>query len=136
MTRYLLDSNVLLHVVNRAAGYEKIVERLAIAKMGTVLVSAVTVWEVVRMAEKAKVPAKASKAAVALLEIFDVEPLAQQAAALGGAIHAALSKIGLTIGERDSMIAGIAVAGGFVLVSDNTREFSRVQGLVLENWRQ
>jgi tRNA(fMet)-specific endonuclease VapC len=136
MTRYLLDSNVLLHVVNRAAGYEKIVERLAIAKMGTVLVSAVTVWEVVRMAEKAKVPAKASKAAVALLETFDVEPLAQQAAALGGAIHAALSKIGLTIGERDSMIAGIAVAGGFVLVSDNTREFSRVQGLVLENWRQ
>ena len=65
MTRYLLDSNVLLHVVNRAAGYEKIVERLAIAKMGTVLVSAVTVWD-----------------------------------------------------------------------SDNTREFSRVQGLVLENWRQ
>ena len=97
------------------------------------LVSAVTVWEIFRAAEKGKVPAKAAKAALALISEFKAVPLTREAAALGGAIWA---KIGLMIGERDSMIAGSAVAHGFAMVTDNTSEFGRVPGLVVENWRR
>ena len=67
MTRYLLDTNVLLHVVNRSKGYELIEQRLASSGAREITVSAITVWEIFRMAEKAKIPTKASKAALQIL---------------------------------------------------------------------
>ena len=87
------------------------------------------------MAEKAKMPTKAGQAALALLSSFRIMPMTKQAAALGGQIHAGLSNKGQTIGERDSMIAGIALANGCILVSDNVGELQRVPELQLENWR-
>ena len=53
MTRYLLDTNVLLHVVNRSKGYDLIEQRLASSGAREITVSAITVWEIFRMAEKA-----------------------------------------------------------------------------------
>lgn len=137
MRRYLLDSNVLIHVVNKAAGHGLIEDRLirAHADGNAVLVGAISVWEIFRMIEKGNAPTRASRAALDLLSKFKVVPFSREAAALGGAIHARLAKVGKTIGERDSMIAGIALASGFTLVTDNTGEFSRVPGLALENWR-
>lgn len=135
MSRYLLDTNVLLHVVNRAKGYELIEQRLASSSPAALAVSVITVWEIFRMAEKARVPTKASQAALELLSSFRIMPLTKQAAALGGQIHAALSNKGQTIGERDSMIAGIALANECILVSDNVGELQRVPRLQLENWR-
>lgn len=135
MSRYVLDTNVLLHVVNRAKGYELIEQRLASSSPAALAVSVITVWEIFRMAEKAKVPTKASQAALALLSSFRIMPMTKQAAALGGQIHAGLSNKGQTIGERDSMIDGIALANGCILVSDNVGELQRVPRLQLENWR-
>ncbi len=53
MARYLLDTNVLLHMVNRAKGYALIEDRLAVASPRKLAVSVITVWEIFRMAEKA-----------------------------------------------------------------------------------
>ena len=135
MTGYLLDTNVLLHLVNHASGYTHIKARFATAQPGSLYISAVTVWEISRMVEKAKVPSKASLAALELMAQFPVEVLDKTSAALGGNLHAALANRGITIGERDSMIAAIALARGFIMVTDNTKEFCRIPGLVLENWR-
>ncbi len=135
MKRYLLDTNVLLHVVNRAKGYQLIEQRMASSSQRALAVSVITVWEIFRMAEKAKVPTKASKAALDFLSSFRIMPMTRQAAALGGQVHAALANQGKTIGERDSMIAGIALAHQCILVSDNTGELQRVPGIQLENWR-
>ncbi|AOJ73603.1 twitching motility protein PilT [Burkholderia sp. MSMB2042] len=49
-------------------------------------------------------------------------------------IRAALAERGTPIGPNDSSIAGHAIAVGAVLVTNNTREFSRVDGLRLEDW--
>jgi len=54
MSRYLLDTNVLLHVVNRAKGYELIEQRLASSSPAALAVSVITVREIFRMAEKAQ----------------------------------------------------------------------------------
>jgi tRNA(fMet)-specific endonuclease VapC len=135
MLRYLLDTNVLLHVVNRAKGYELIEQRLASSSPRKLAVSVITVWEIFRMAEKAKVPTKASKAALDFLNSFRIMPMTKQAAALGGQVYAVLASKGQTIGERDSMIAGIALAHECILVTDNTKELLRVPQLVVENWR-
>ncbi len=47
---------------------------------------------------------------------------------------ASLEKQGTPIGPNDLMIASIAIANGVVLVTHNVREFSRVSGLVIEDW--
>lgn len=135
MKRYLLDTNVLLHVVNKANGHGLIEQRIATTQPDQIRISALTVWEIARMVEKSKVPSKASKAAMAALTLFEVEPLTNISAAVGGNLHAFLANRGLTIGERDSMIAGVALVNDLVMVTDNVREFQRVPGLSVENWR-
>lgn len=133
--RYLLDTNVLIHVVNKAQGYEKIEQRLLVAPALSLLVSVISVWEIFRMAEKAKVPSKASKAALEFLDEFRIAPMTKPATALGGQLHAALAKTGQTIGKRDSMIVGIALLNDYTLVTDNVGEIQRVTGMRIENWR-
>lgn len=141
MTRYLLDTNVLLHMVNKSEGHEKISQRLAIENPDRVKISAITVWEISRMVEKAKSPAKvqpkidAVRAAMAMMVMFDVEGMDPRSAALGGNVHAWLANKGQVIGERDSMIGGIAMIHDYILVTDNTKDFVNMPGLALENWR-
>ena len=135
MTRYLLDTNVLLHVVNASRGHELIRQRLAETPKGKAQISAITVWEISRMIEKAKGRTRATDAALSMMGLFEVVDLDGAGASMGGTIHAMLANKGLTIGERDSMIAGTAVMHGYTLVTDNVREFARVPGLPVENWR-
>lgn len=135
MNRYLLDTNVLLHLVNKAQGHELIAQRLTTTDPEKIRISVITVWEISRMVEKAKVPTKATKAALEAMKLFKVEPLSSLAAAVGGNLHAYLANKGLTIGERDSMIAGIAMVNDWVMVTDNVKEFGRVPSILVENWR-
>ena len=51
-----------------------------------------------------------------------------------GAIRSELEAQGLPIGPYDVLIAGQALARGLVLVTANTREFARVEGLAIEDW--
>lgn len=46
-----------------------------------------------------------------------------------------LAGLGLMIGPYDLMISGIALSNGLIVVTHNTSEFSRVPGLVLEDWQ-
>jgi len=52
-----------------------------------------------------------------------------------GSIRAALKAKGQPIGAYDIMIAGTAIARGFTLITSNTHEFRRVNGIQLEDWR-
>jgi tRNA(fMet)-specific endonuclease VapC len=49
-------------------------------------------------------------------------------------LRARLEKVGQTIGANDLLIAAQALALECIVVTDNEREFSRVEGLQLENW--
>lgn len=51
-----------------------------------------------------------------------------------GRILAELSAAGQNIGDADTLIAGQAIANHLILVTNNTKHFSRVKGLKLENW--
>jgi tRNA(fMet)-specific endonuclease VapC len=63
-------------------------------------------------------------------------PWDEGAATQFAAIAAQLHKAGTPIGSMDAMIAGHAMATGAILVSNNGRHFSRVNGLTVENWLQ
>ena len=51
-----------------------------------------------------------------------------------GRIKAELEKKGTPIGPMDTLIAGHAKSRGLILVTNNTREFNRVDDLTVENW--
>ena len=53
---------------------------------------------------------------------------------LAGQIRAKLASVGTPIGSYDLQIAAIALANNLILVTHNTREFERVDGLQIEDW--
>lgn len=134
--KYLLDTNVLMHWVNKSDGHDLIDFRIASMPSEKMAISAITVWEVSRMVEKAKVSARSIQALLAAVSLFPVIVLDEQIAALGGSLSGRLSNLGISIGDRDSMIAATAMSRRLVMVTDNVKEFARVPGLPVENWRK
>jgi tRNA(fMet)-specific endonuclease VapC len=68
------------------------------------------------------------------LEEFDVQPFSEDADRHYALLRTALEHKGTPIGQHDMLIAAHALALDATLVTDNTREFSRIEGLRLENW--
>ncbi len=69
-----------------------------------------------------------------LCSLVDVLPFEEEAAHFSALIRANLEKKGTPIGPCDVLIAGTALANKGILVTSNTKEFSRVSKLKLENW--
>lgn len=69
-----------------------------------------------------------------LTQYIPVIPIEQSTATHYAQIRQSLENKGTPIGNNDVWIAAHARALGYTLVSNNTKEFSRVEGLVLENW--
>jgi len=63
-----------------------------------------------------------------------IHPFDKAAAGAYAVIRAQLERQGVTISERDTQIAAIAVANGLTVVTHNVREFGRVEGLTVEDW--
>lgn len=61
-------------------------------------------------------------------------PFEDNAALVSGKIRAYLANAGIPIGIHDLQIAAIALASNLTLVTHNTREFERVEGLLIEDW--
>ena len=69
-----------------------------------------------------------------VLGVLDILPFETPAEITYGDLGAQLEAAGKTIGGNDMLIAAHAVSLGLTIVTDNEREFSRVDGLPLENW--
>jgi len=131
MLKYLLDTNMVIYTIkNRPQQVREVFKR----HEGQMAISAVTWGELVFGAERSSNPAKNQadiEGLAARLEILNFDDLA---AAHFGQVRAELYAIGQPIGPYDMMIAGHARSLGLIVVTNNLREFERVQGLRLENW--
>ena len=65
---------------------------------------------------------------------LDVLPFGPKAAAHYGQVRAELERAGTPCGPHDAQIGGHARSEGLIIVSNNMREFSRMQGIRVENW--
>ena len=132
--RYLLDTNVCVDYLT--GRYPCVAERLRSVHPSDVAISAIAVAELRYGADKSARAAANHRA----LDVFlgDVATLDfdQQAAAAYGSLRTALEKAGTPIGPNDMLIAAQALATRTVLITDNLSEFGRVNGLLLENWRE
>lgn len=70
------------------------------------------------------------------IKLNKVIPLTLQTTKISAGIQANLRKKGTEIGHTDTLIAGIAIANGFQLITNNTNHFNRIKDLDLQNWSQ
>jgi tRNA(fMet)-specific endonuclease VapC len=96
--------------------------------------SVITLGELRFGAEKSESRQRAMATIQQLESLIPPCPLPEPAGWHYGQIRAALQKSGTIIGNNDLWLAAHARAEGWILVTNNTREFVRVPGLQLENW--
>jgi len=131
MTRYLLDTNVIADLVRNPRGsIAQHIRRVGEAQVCTsIIVAAELRYEVAK-----KSSARLAKQLAAVLGALDILPLETPADRAYGEIRARLEKAGRSIDGNDLLIAAHVFALGCTLVTDNTAEFARVEGLLHENW--
>lgn len=129
---HLADSDVVIHAL-RGPG-PSLAQRLR-DHGGRLAVSAITVTELTYGALRADRRDDALDAVEEFLDTVVVLEIDQRAGRVAGAVRAELAAHGTPIGPYDVLIAAQARAEGLVLATGNVREFRRVQGLQVENWR-
>jgi tRNA(fMet)-specific endonuclease VapC len=130
--KYLLDTNICIYALNNRP--PEVLEQLARHGPPRVAVSSVTVLELRHGAEKSQYRKRTHARLDAFLGPIEVLPFDEKAALEGARIRARLEKAGTPIGDLDSLIAATALALDLTLVSNNLREFERVDGLRCESW--
>lgn len=130
--KYLLDTNTCIHYLNRRL--ERVVARLNAQDPRDIVVCSVVRAELFFGAMKSQMPNQTLTRQLAFVERFVSLPFDDQAAEHYATVRADLARLGTPIGSNDLLIASIALANDVVLVTHNTREFGRVQGLRLEDW--
>lgn len=132
--QYLLDTDTCIYCLNRAPGYERILARLDRLQYGEALISAVSFGEIeVGLVKRAR-PDRNRRLVEQFLARFEIAPFDEAAARTYGDLRATLERRGRPIGPLDTLIAAQAVSLKAALVTNNTREFSRITGLRLQNW--
>ena len=130
--RYMLDTNIVAFAKNNRP--EIVLERMRRFDPGDLCVSVVTLAELEYGVFNSSNPERNQLALTLFLANIDVIPFDDDAAVEYGRIRADLKRKGTPIGANDLMIAAHAKSLGMTLVTNNTREFARVEGLMLEDW--
>jgi tRNA(fMet)-specific endonuclease VapC len=128
---YLLDTNICIYIINEKPA--QVLQRLIQAGRESLAISTITV------AELAFGVAKSTRADSRVklenfLSKFPILDWGQDAAWVYGNVRKTLEAKGQRIGERDLLLACQALSLDITLVTNNTREFERIEGLKLENW--
>ncbi len=130
--RYLLDTNICIYIVRRKP--VEVQRRFERMQIGDAAISAITFGELEYGAAKSRAPDDTRAKLEELTAFLPVLALDDKCACVYGEIRAALESKGRIIGSNDLWIAAHARSAGFVLITNNEREFKRVPGLRVENW--
>lgn len=128
---YLLDTNTIIYFFK---GMGNVAETLLSKSPKDVATTSITVYELEVGIAKSNNPDKRKNQLQTLLSHLTVLPFDRKEAAVAALIKAELEQSGVPIGPHDTLIAGIALNAKATLVTSNTKEFSRIQGLHLEDW--
>ncbi len=129
--RYMLDTNIVSELVRRPQG--PVTDRIAKEGEESVCTSIVVAAEL-RFGAQKKGSARLARQLEAVLSAIPVLPLEKPADEQYARLRHALEKAGTPIGPNDMLIAAHALSLNLAVVTANRREFSRVAGLVVENW--
>jgi tRNA(fMet)-specific endonuclease VapC len=132
--KYLLDTNVWVDYLNQR--FPSVTARIVESDPADLALGSIVLSELRYGADKSGNPQR-NHARIDLLASEAPRLDFDDAAAIAfGQLRARLESQGKPIGAYDMLIAGQALARGLVLVTDNIGEFSRISGLLIENWRK
>ena len=131
---YLLDTNICIYAIK--GKFPTIADNLLSIDPDNIKISAVTVMELEYGAAKSNWSDRSREAIKAFLASFEILPFTDMDAAVCGQLRAELAVRGTPIGAYDIMIAAQSVSRGLIVVTYNTGEFSRVSGIVPEDWTE
>jgi tRNA(fMet)-specific endonuclease VapC len=129
--RYLLDTNIFIAAMK---GIGPVRSKLEATPLSDIALSPVVLGELELGVEKSRHKEKNSARLARIIEGLQLLPLDAQVSRQYGAIRAELERHGTPIGANDYWIAAQARTLGAVLVTNNVGEFSRVPGLMVEDW--
>lgn len=130
--KYMLDTNIIVYAINNRP-------ELALAMFQKhvpedMCISAITMAELEYGVCNSSRPEQNRLALMMFLSRIEILGFDADAAREYGGVRADLKKRGLIIGANDLLIAAHAKSADMILVTNNTREFERIEGLKLENW--
>ena len=130
----MLDTNICIYAIKHKP--EKVFHKLQEIDPSDVCISSITYAELVHGVEKSTAVDKNRLALCVLLANIEILDFDVNAAESYGKIRADLEKKGTPIGPLDMMIAGHARSLGYKVVTNNVKEFRRVNDLKIENWAE
>jgi tRNA(fMet)-specific endonuclease VapC len=130
--RYLLDTNICIYIAKRKP--DRVLARLRQLRPGDIGMSVVTYLELVYGAWKSDQVETNLDRLEQLRNLIPVQSLDADVGRYYGRVRAELEKKGVPIGAYDLMIAAHALSLGLTVVTNDVREFARVDGLRLDNW--
>ena len=132
MSRYLLDTDICIYITKHHPTHLR--QRFEQTKSGELAMSVITYGEMRCGAEKSQWRDRALATIQGLCEVIEILDLPSSAGDVYGEIRTRLERAGTPIGGNDLWIAAHAMAAGLTLVNNNEREFTRIEGLRVENW--
>jgi tRNA(fMet)-specific endonuclease VapC len=128
---HALDTNTLIYFFK---GMGRVAEHLLAQPPSAIGIPVVVVYEIETGIAKSSRPEPRRAQFEQLLQTVEVLPFDAAAARQAAAVRAALERRGAPIGPLDTLIAGTALAYSATLVTHNTHEFGRVEGLNIVDW--
>ena len=130
--QYLLDTNILSELVKQPQG--KVAQKLIEVGDEKVCTSIIVASEM-RFGVEKRGSSRLAKQVEAILNAIDILSYEVPADNHYAKLRFQLEKSGTPIGPNDMLIAAQALSMGLTVVTINEREFSRVKGLAVENWK-
>jgi tRNA(fMet)-specific endonuclease VapC len=132
MSSFLLDTNICIYLIKKKP--ERLLHRLKKDEHLISGISSITLSELEYGVQKSGYTEQNALNLLRFLVQFNVVAFDEAAAREYGLIRASLEKQGRVIGNMDMLIGAHARALGCILVTNNEKEFKRIEGLKVENW--
>lgn len=130
--KYMLDTNICIYTIKHKP--PEVIKNFLRHNPDEMCISSITYAELMHGVKKSQAVERNRMAITLFLSAITILPFNQYAAEEYGKVRAELERKGTPIGPMDMLIAGHAKAEELVLVTNNTREFFRVENLEVEDW--
>ena len=128
---YILDTNTLIYFFK---GIGNVASILLSKSPKDISIPSIALYELEVGIAKSTKPNKRRKQLKSLISKIDISSFGAKEAEVAAMIRANLESKGTPIGPYDTLIAGTALSTNATLVTHNTKEFKRVDGLNIEDW--
>lgn len=129
---YLLDTNICIYLIKKRP--QGVLEEFGKHSPQDVAISTITLFELEYGVEKSQYRQRSQEALDRFLAPLSFIEMDRQAAIEAAIIRPELERKGMPIGPYDLLIAGLAKSKDLTLVTNNIKEFERIDGLLLANW--